>query len=298
MKVTLEELQAFVVVIDTGSITAAADRLGQTTSGISRALRRLEGKLGTTLLHRTTRRLALTEEGVMFLQHARDVIRAVEHAEEQVALRHDQPCGRLRINAASPFMQHVILPLIPEFRRRYPQIMLELNSDDFIIDLLEQQTDVAIRIGILKDSSIHARALGTTRLRVLASPDYLRRHGTPMSVEDLSQHSCLGFTQLEWLNHWPLRDGNRDYYPISPALSASNGEMLRQLALRGEGIVRLSDFMTHEDQAAGRLVQVLEHDTLDVRTPINAVYYRHTALAARISCFLDFLSEKIAQQPL
>lgn len=298
MKVTLEELQAFVAVVDTGSITAAAEQVGQTTSGISRALRRLEGKLGTTLLHRTTRRLALTEEGAMFLQHARDVIRAVEHAEEQVALRRDQPCGRLRINAASPFMQHVIIPLIPEFRRRYPQIMLELNSDDFIIDLLEQHTDIAIRIGVLKDSSIHARALGATRLRVLASPDYLRRHGTPMSVDDLSSHSCLGFTQLEWLNNWPLRDGSREFYPISPALAASNGEMLRQLALRGEGIVRLSDFMTHEDQAAGRLVQVLTPETVDVRMPINAVYYRHTALAARISCFLDFLSEKIARQPL
>lgn len=298
MKVTLEELQAFVVVIDTGSITAAAVRLGQTTSGISRALRRLEGKLGTTLLHRTTRRLALTEEGVMFLQHARDVIRAVEHAEEQVALRHDQPCGRLRVNAASSFMQHVIVPLIPDFRRRYPQIMLELNSDDVIIDLLEQHTDVAIRIGALKDSSIHARPLGATRLRVLASPDYLRRRSTPMSVGDLALHTCLGFTQAGWLNHWPLRDGDRGFYPIAPALSSSNGETLRQLALRGEGIVRLSDFMTHEDLAAGRLIQVLEHETVDVRMPINAVYYRHTALAARISCFLDFLSEKIAQQPL
>ncbi|CPR14772.1 LysR family transcriptional regulator [Brenneria goodwinii] len=298
MKVTLEELQAFVVVVDTGSITAAAEQLGQTTSGISRALRRLEGKLGTTLLQRTTRRLALTEEGIMFLQHARDVIRAVEHAEEQVALRHEQPCGRLRINAAFPFMQHVIIPLIPEFRRRYPQIMLELNSDDFIIDLLEQHTDVAIRIGILKDSSIHARFLGSSRLRVLASPDYLRRHGTPMSVEELSQHSCLGFTQLEWLNHWPLQDGNRDCYPILPAISASNGEMLRQLALHGEGIVRLSDFMTHEDMASGCLVQILAEETMDVRIPVNAVYYRHTPLAARISCFLDFLSEKIAQHPL
>ncbi|MEC5319927.1 LysR family transcriptional regulator [Brenneria populi subsp. brevivirga] len=298
MKVTLEELQAFVVVVDTGSITAAADRLGQTTSGVSRALRRLEGKLGTTLLHRTTRRLALTEEGVMFLQHARDAIRAVEHAEEQVALRHDQPCGRLRVNAASSFMQHVIVPLIPDFRRRYPQIVLELNSDDVIIDLLEQHTDVAIRIGALKDSSIHARALGATRLRVLASPDYLRRRGTPMSVGDLSSHTCLGFTQASGLNHWPLRDGDRGFYPISPALSASSGETLRQLALRGEGIVRLSDFMTHEDQAAGRLVQVLKQETVDARMPINAVYYRHTALAARISCLLDFLSEKIAQWPL
>jgi len=156
MKVTLEEMQAFVVVADSGSFTAAADQLGQTTSGISRALSRLENKLGVSLLHRTTRRLVLSEEGQLFLVHARGVIQAVEHAEEQLALSREQPCGRLRINAATTFMQHVIVPLIPEFRRRYPHIVLELNTDDVFIDLLEQHTDIAIRIGVLRDSTIHA----------------------------------------------------------------------------------------------------------------------------------------------
>lgn len=298
MKVTLEELQAFVVVVDTGSITAAAEQLGQTTSGISRALRRLEDKLGTTLLHRTTRRLSLSEEGVMFLEHARAVIHAVEHAEEQVLLRHERPGGRLRVNAASAFMQHVIVPLVPEFRRRYPKIILELNTDDFIIDLLEQHTDIAIRIGTLKDSSIHARALGSSRLRVVASPDYLRRHGTPANVEALATHICLGFTQVESLNHWPLRYGLQDFYPITPALAASNGETLRQLALRGEGIVRMSDFLIRDDLATGRLVQILKEETVNVSLPVHAVYYRNTQLAVRITCFLDYLSEKLSEQPL
>ncbi|AUG98394.1 LysR family transcriptional regulator [Prodigiosinella confusarubida] len=298
MKITLEEMQAFVVVVDSGSITAAAEQLGQTTSGISRALSRLEHKLDITLIHRTTRRLSLSEEGQLFLQQARDVIQAVEYAEEQMALRREQPSGRLRINAAASFMQHVIVPLIPEFRRRYPQIVLELNTDDVIIDLLEQHTDIAIRIGTLRGSSIHARALGASRLRVLASPEYLRRCGVPMSVDALASHTLLGFTQIESLNHWPLRSASGDVYPIRPALAASSGEMLRLLALRGEGIVRLSDFMTQEDIAAGHLVQILEDETVDMRLPVNAVYYRNTQLAVRIACFLDFLSEKIAQHPL
>ncbi|AUQ23888.1 LysR family transcriptional regulator [Dickeya zeae] len=298
MKVTLEEMQAFVVVVDCGSVTAAAGQLGQTTSGISRALSRLENKLGMTLMHRTTRRLALSEEGQIFLQHARDALYAVELAEEQMALRRSKPCGRLRINAAASFMQHVIVPIIPEFRRRYPCILLELNSDDLIIDLLEQQTDIAIRIGELRDSSIHARPLGATRLRLLASPAYLNRHGTPLSVDALAGHTLLGFTQSESLNLWPLRNAFGDDYPISPTIAASNGEMLRQLALSGEGIVRLSDFMTRDDVAAGRLVQVLAEETLDRRLPVNAVYYRNTELASRIVCFLDFLSEKVAQHPL
>ncbi|MEI7410646.1 LysR family transcriptional regulator [Pectobacterium aroidearum] len=298
MKVTLEELQAFVVVIDTGSITAAAEQLGQTTSGISRALRRLEDKLGTTLLHRTTRRLSLSEEGTMFLEHARGVIHAVEHAEEQVLLRHEQPSGRLRVNSASAFMQHVIVPLVPEFRRRYPKIILELNTDDFVIDLLEQHTDIAIRIGTLKDSTIHARPLGASKLHIVASPDYLQQHGTPRTVESLADHICLGFTQVESLNHWPLRHGLQNFYPITPALLASNGEILRQLALRGEGIVRMSTFLIRDDLAAGRLVPILTEETVEASLPVYAVYYRNSQLAARITCFLDFMSETLTENPL
>ncbi|MFP4595828.1 LysR family transcriptional regulator, partial [Ralstonia sp.] len=147
MKTTLEELLAFRTVVDTGSVTAAAEQLGQTVSGVSRALRRLEEKLETTLLSRTTRRLALTDEGAVFLAQARSILSAVDEAEEQIALRRQQPAGRLRVNAAMPFMLHVIAPLVPDFRTQYPQIELELNTNDLIIDLLEEDTDVAIRIG-------------------------------------------------------------------------------------------------------------------------------------------------------
>jgi DNA-binding transcriptional LysR family regulator len=293
MKTTLEELQAFAGVVASGSITGAADRLGQTVSGISRALGRLEKKLDTTLLRRTTRRLELTEEGRAFLAHTQAILASIDAAEEQMALRRATPSGRLRVNAATPFMLHAIVPLVPAFRLAYPQVALELDTDELNIDLLERRTDVAIRIGPLRDSTLHARPLTVSRLRVLASPAYLAAHGRPRNVAALAGHALLGFTQPESLNRWPLRGPQGDGLAIVPALTASSGETLRQLALQGVGIVCLSDFMTEGDRQRGDLVQVLARDTLDVRQPVNAVYYRNTQLSARIACFLDFIAERM-----
>ncbi|MCE1191188.1 MAG: LysR family transcriptional regulator [Acidovorax sp.] len=293
MKTTLEELQAFVAVVESGSLTAAAERLGQTVSGTSRALARLEKKLDTTLLRRTTRRTELTEEGQGFLLRTRAILASIEEAEEHLAARRQQPAGRLRVNAATPFMLHAVVPLVPAFRRAYPQITLELDTDELNIDLLARRTDVAIRIGPLRDSTLHARPLCTSRVRVLASPAYLEARGKPRSVQDLERHTLLGFTQPESLNRWPLRGAHGDEWPVAPALTASSGETLRQLALQGAGVVCLSDFMTAADRARGDLVQVLARETVDVRQSISAVYYRNTQLAARIACFLDFLQERL-----
>jgi DNA-binding transcriptional LysR family regulator len=293
MKTTLDELLAFVSVVDSGSISAAAEHLTQTASGVSRALSRLEEKLDVTLLRRTTRRLELTEEGRLFLSRARKILDAVEDAEEQMKVCRQKPAGRLRVNAAAPFMLHAVVPLVAGFRAQYPEIQLELHSSDQIIDLLEQHTDVAIRIGPLRDSTLHARPLGSSRLRVLASPSYLKAHGTPKNVEELSRHSLLGFTQPDSLNQWPLRHALGDSWSINPSLSASSGETLRQLALAGAGIVCLADFMTTADRASGELLQLLQRDTVEVRQPIHAVYYRNTALASRISCFLDYLGSQL-----
>lgn len=291
MKTSTEELAAFVAVIDCGSITAAAEQLAQTTSGISRALARLEKKLETTLLNRTTRRLELTEEGALFLTHARRIIASIDEAEESLIVRHQHPSGRLRVDAASPFMLHVIVPLIGRFRERYPAVDLELTSNDQFIDLLERRTDIAIRIGTLQDSTLHARALGQTRLRVLAAPSYLARHGVPDSPEALQEHTLIGFIAPSTLNAWPLvhRDGTG--LTVTPALTASSGETLRRMALDGVGITCLADFMTREDRATGRLIEVLPDHTPRTFQPIHAVYYQNTQLSARIRCLLDFLSE-------
>ncbi|WP_323122124.1 LysR family transcriptional regulator [Burkholderia alba] len=293
MKVTLDELHTFAVVVDSGSITAAAEQLGQTISATSRALGRLEAKLNTTLLRRTTRRLELTDEGHAFLQNARAIIESVETAEEQMAARRERPSGRLRIDAATPYMLHVIVPLVAGYRERFPQVELELNSNEGIIDLLERRTDVAIRIGRLKDSTLHSRPIGASRLRLLASPSYIEAHGQPRKVEDLARHTLLGFNQPESLNVWPLLGPDNEPYRITPTLAASSGETLRQLALQGTGIACMADFMTREDRDAGRLVPLFVRQTQDSRQPINAVYYRNTAISSRIASFVDYLAKAV-----
>ena len=297
MKTTLDEMQAFVAVVDTGSLTAAAESLGLTVSAASRTLGRLEDKLQTTLLRRTTRRLELTEEGSAFLEHARAILDAVDAAEEQMAARRMRPAGRLRVDAATPFMLHVLVPLLDGFRARNPDVELELDSNEGITDLIERRTDVALRIGVLKDSTLHARLVGTSRIRVLASPAYLERHGMPAEPADLRRHVLLGFTQPELLNDWPLRDVDGSLLRIKPTIASSSGETLRQMALADLGIVCLSDFMTRDDRASGRLVPLFAGETIDVRQPINAVYYRNTALAARITCFVDYVATTLRQQP-
>ena len=295
MKVTLDELQAFVAVVDAGSITAASEHLGLTISATSRCLGRLEEKLQTTLLRRTTRRLELTEEGAAFLKHARSILASVVEAEEQVAARRRQPAGRLRVDAATPFMLHVLVPLVKGFRERFPQVELELNSNDGITDLLEKRTDVAFRIGQLRDSTLHARPVGSSRLRMLASPEYLAEMGNPRQASDLLSHRLLGFSKPETLNQWPINGTDGELLQIRPTMTSSSGETLRQLALAGEGIVSLSDFMTGADVESGRLVVLFPQDSLDMRRAINAVYYRNTALASRIACFVDYVIEAITE---
>ncbi|QGZ54992.1 LysR family transcriptional regulator [Paraburkholderia acidiphila] len=306
MKTSTDELLVFVTVIDAGSITAAAEKLEQTVSGVSRALTRLEKQLGVALILRTTRRLQLTEEGELFLDRARAILAAMADAEEAVTRHRERPSGRLRVDAATPFMLHCIVPHIAAFADAYPEIELELTNNERIVDLLEQRVDIAIRIGTLQDSTLHARALGTSRLRIVASPGYLAAHGTPRSVAALREYRLIGFTAPAHLNGWPLRvaggseagtsaktQESEPGYTIEPALSASSGETIRQLALAGSGIACLSDFLTTADRQAGRLVTVLDDALIESRQPIHAVYYRSAALAARVQCFLAFIGGRL-----
>jgi DNA-binding transcriptional LysR family regulator len=295
MNITLDEIQNFIAIVDTGSITSAAQQLDQTVSAASRTLGRLEQKLQTTLIRRTTRRIELTDEGEAFLERAREIVAAVEGAEEAMATRRARPAGRLRVDAATPFMLHVVAPLVAGYRERFPDVELELHTSEGYIDLLERRTDVALRIGRLKDSTLHAKPIGTSRIRLLASPAYLKKHGTPRHVADLASHTLLGFTEPDSLNDWPVLDAKRQPVHVRPALSSSSGETLRHLALGGNGIVVLSDFMTWADRQAGTLVEVLAKQTVEHRQPINAVYYRNTAISARIASFVDYLAETIGE---
>jgi DNA-binding transcriptional LysR family regulator len=206
---------------------------------------------------------------------------------------HQRPAGRLRVDASVPVMLHCVVPLVAEFRREYPAIALELTSNDRIVDLMEHRTDVALRMGPLTDSTLHARTLRPSPRWVMASPDYVARRGAPQTVEDLATHEVLGFTQPESLNVWPLRHAGGSSYLAVPTLATSSGETQRQLAVRGVGIACLSDFVVREDVKAGRLVKLMEDVHTDYLQPMHAVYHRNTQLSRRIACFLDFFAARI-----
>jgi DNA-binding transcriptional LysR family regulator len=291
----VEPLIAFAAVIDSGSFSAAAARLGQTPSGVSRTIARLEKQLGMTLIHRTTRRLDLTEEGAWLLGRARGVLAELANTEAEAAARRSQPSGLVRVNAATPALDHLLAPLVPAFLDAYPLVQLELASGETVVDLIEERADLAIRIGQLPDSTLNARRLGASRVRVLAAPAYLEKHGAPGSAPELARHRLLGFTEPASLNTWPLSHPGGEGWTIAPAVTASSGETVRHLALAGAGIASLSDFLTRADVAAGRLVPVLEAHALPWMQPIWAVFYKQGALAPRVTALVEFLAQHLAR---
>ena len=293
MKSTIDELQAFVTIVDSGSIVMAAERLAQTTSGVSRALQRLENKLNVTLLERTTRKFKLTQEGQLFLEKARKILNDLGEAEDALLKSDSDTSGLIRVDSATPFILHVIVPLIQEFMQQYPNIEIELTNHDQVIDLLEHKTDVAIRFGDLHDSSLHARLLCRSRLYIVASPAYLEQYGIPQSPADLSQHALLGFSQPTHLNAWPIQLNDTDLI-VHPKIKASNGETVRQLALQGLGITCLSRFLIEQDLQTGRLTALLEDQIRLHYQHIHAVYYRQEHLPKRVRLFIEFLAHKLA----
>jgi len=291
--IDIEALIAFSTVMDAGSFSAAAARLGQTPSGVSRTIARLEKHLGLTLLHRTTRRLQLTDEGAWFLERARALLADIANTEAEAAARRSQPAGLVRVNAATPALDHLLAPLVPAFLDAYPLVQLELTSGETVVDLIEERADLAIRIGNLPDSTLNARLLGRSRVRVLAAPGYLERHGTPVDVAELARHRLLGFSKPATLNTWPLAHAGIEGYTIAPSVTASSGETVRHLALAGAGIASLSDFLTRADQAAGRLVPLLPEAALPWDQPVWAVFYKQGALAPRVAALVDFLAREL-----
>ena len=291
-----EDIEIFLTVVDTGSFTGAANLLNQQVAKVSGAVSRLEDTLQCTLLNRTTRRLELTEEGHVFIRYARESLNTLYTGEEAIKLLKQSPSGHLRIDAASPFVLHQLTPLVGEFVQQYPHITLDLTSHDNIIDLLEHKTDLAIRIGDLKDSNLHARLLGKSQLRLVASPEYLYQHNEvthieDLNIDDLSTHKLIGFNDASKLNSWPLKTPVK----LNFHMTGSSGETLRQLCLNHQGIALLSHFMIGDDLKSGRLVEVLPEAIVrpNNREAIQAVYYKNSAVSSRILAFLDFIQPRL-----
>lgn len=292
MRTRSDELDMLLTVVDSGGFSAAADALDIQVARVSRAVSKIEKQLGVSILNRTTRRIELTDEGRQFVESIRKGLDIIKQAEEEIVSRGELPKGHLRVDAASPFVFHQLVPLIHEFKSAYPDIELELTSNEGFVDLLEKRTDVAIRIGQLKDSTLHAKPLGKSPLYIVASPDYLAQHGIPKSVPELSQHQIIGFNAPKVLNQWPLKG----FKSIEPSLQSTNGETVRQLALSSNGIACLSGFMVKQDLESGRLVSILEDQKLlnTDRELVNAVYYKSSSVARRISAFIDFIQPRLS----
>jgi DNA-binding transcriptional LysR family regulator len=285
------ELEAFVTVVDRGSFSAAARTLGVTPSAISKLVARLEARLGSRLVHRSTRAIQLTDEGRAYYDRGVRILADLDEAERNAT--RGAPRGRVRINTSFPVGSAVLLPLIPLLARLHPELEIDITLTDRVIDLVEERTDIAIRWGALPSSDLVARKLGETRQVIVGAPAYLRRAGTPRTVRDLDAHQRLGWSVTRSSPDWPLRVGRRIVsIPTTPQLRAADAETLRLLALSGMGLVRLSRYHVHADLMRGRLVPVLESlNPLDT-APIHAVFLgRPGRLAPRIRAVLDFLEE-------
>ncbi|BEN09690.1 LysR family transcriptional regulator [Serratia marcescens] len=293
MKANSDELITFVTVVESGSFSRAAERLQQANSVVSRTVKKLESKLGVTLLNRTTRQISLTQEGENYFRQVQKVLSDMAAAENALMESRQRPQGLLRVDAATPVVLHLLTPLVAEFRERYPEMSLSLVSSENFINLIERKVDIAIRVGELTDSTLKARKLMASYRRILASPAYLTQYGAPKTVADLEHHCCIGFNDLPNLNRWPLTCADGRQLEIVPGLTTNSGETQRHLCLHGNGIACLSDFMSDEDVKRGDLVPLLLEDTLPLEMPINAVYYSDSAVSNRLRSFIDFISDRL-----
>jgi len=286
------EMSVFVTVAQEGNLSAAARALGLTPSAVSRIIARAEQRLGTRLLLRTTRALTFTAEGEAFLRGARRILADMDEVEGAIT---DQgvPKGRLRVSAALGHGRLTIVPLVAAFTARYPNIVVDLSLGDEVVDILAGQADVAIRFGHLPDSPLTARRLGHTGQVVVAAPDYLQRHGTPLQPEDLLKHNCLRFNFRRAEANWPfIRDGQEFSLKVSGNIECSSGEALAQFARLGAGIARIGEFTVREDLQRGTLIALLQAWNPGDEEPIHAVFVGGAAMPVRVRLFVDFLLEQ------
>jgi DNA-binding transcriptional LysR family regulator len=294
------EMEVFAAAVELGSFSAAGRRLKLSPSAVSKLINRIEDRLGARLLLRSTRALRLTPEGERYLARAQRILAEIEETEREIASGAEAaPRGRVRVNALVGFGVRCVVPLIPEFLARYPEVELDLTLTDSIVDLMEGRVDVALRSGTLRDSALKARKILESRRVVIASPDYLVRHGTPKTPTDLARHNCLLFNFRQNPYEWPFRDpatGEVAAQQVSGKFFGDNGPTLRQLCLEGLGLARLGEFHVAPDLAAGRLVTVLERYNPEDIELIHAIFPGHQHLPARVRVFVDFLAERIRRE--
>jgi DNA-binding transcriptional LysR family regulator len=294
----LDAMQAFAKVVALGSYAEAGRQLGLTRSAVSKGVMELEQILGARLLDRTTRRVSPTEAGLAYYERCVDILARLEETEQQVSRLHDEPRGVLKVNGPMSFGALYLGDAIADFMLSYPELKVELVLNDRFIDPIEEGADVTIRIALLQDSSLIARKLAPARRRLVASPDYLEKHGTPSMPEDLAAHRSLTYGHTTMLQRWQLttEDGKAFTVPINSMLCSNNGDVLRAAALTGRGITELPTFLVGPDIKAGRLKVVLP-DYAPAELGIYALYAPNRYLAAKTRVLIDFLVKRFGTRP-
>lgn len=295
---SLTDIAIFVKVVELSSFTAAAEALEMSQPVVSKAVTRLEEKLGARLLNRTTRRLSLTEAGSELYRRSVRALEEIENAELEVARFQTEPRGTLRVSAPMSFSILQLGAKLQSFLERYPGVSVELNLDDRQVDLVEEGFDVAIRIANLRDSNLVARKIVPCRQVICASPAYLQKHGTPERPEDLLEHNCILYSFLTNAREWRLTDeqGETHVVPLKGSLQTNNGLVNRAAALSGTGIVMLPTFYLGDQLRSGELKPVLcKFRPADIA--VYAVYPERRNLSPKVRAFVDFLAQTFGPEP-
>lgn len=291
---TLQAMRVFVAVVERNGFSAAAQALGMSTAGVTRQIAALEKRLSARLLNRTTRRVSPTSTGAAYYAQCVQLLAQFDALEAGIGAQALAPAGLLRVNAPVSYGIARLGPLLAGYRERYPQVTLELSLSDRLVDMVEEGYDVAIRITRQPNPALIARKLADTRISLCAAPAYLDAHGRPQRPEELAEHQCLGYSYWGGGDSWPLRGpGGEVEVSVQGGLRANNGDVLREAALAGMGIILQPDFLVGQALAEGRLERVLP--AWDV-APIGifAVYTSRNHLAPKVRSFIDYLVEALA----
>ena len=289
------EMRTFVQVVDTGSFVGAAEPLDMSKAAVSRYVADLEARLGVRLLHRTTRRLSLTEDGEVFYLRCKELLGGLDAAEAEVTARSGDAVGQLRVNAPVSFGILYLAPVWAAFKARHPQVSFDVTLSDRVVDIGDEGFDLAIRITQLQNSSLITRRLASTRMVLCASPTYLARQGTPVHPSELVQHHILAYSYWSSRDEWAF-DGPDGVVVVktTPCLRSNNGDTCRAVALAHEGIILQPSFMVGADLAAGTLVELCPgYRALEMG--IHAVYSSRKHVAPKVRLLIDFLVEHFAE---
>jgi DNA-binding transcriptional LysR family regulator len=286
-------MRTFVRIVETGSLTAAADSLDTSLPTVVRTLASLERSLGVSLLKRTTRRIHLTDEGSQYLKCCRDILTATQEAEDILVARRTEPVGKLSVTASVLFGRRYLAPILHDFLRRHPNVSADMLLVDRVVNLVEEGIDVAVRIAHLKDSFLVAIPVGQVRRVVCASEEYLRRHGVPQMPKDIQHHRCVRHMGLVPRSEWHFRVGNRHVaIPITSIISSNEIDSAMNACIEGLGLGMFLSYMVAPHTKNGRLRYVLQEFEVEPM-PVQVVYPQARLMSSKVRVFVDECVEKL-----